>query len=56
MAGICPLLLIAGKGEECVEEKCAWWHRSVIPQRPKPKIIEMCSILKIAKSLKYPQK
>lgn len=58
---ICPLLLIPREPSVsmeqvlCRKEKCAWWCRSVIPQKERPKIIEMCSILKIAKSIKYPQ-
>ena len=59
---ICPLLLAAREPSKtlmeqvlCRKDKCAWWCRSVIPQKERPKIIEMCSILKIAKSLKYPQ-
>lgn len=57
---ICPLLLasrdptVAMEKVLCRKNECAWFSRTVIPQKERPKIIEMCSILKIAKSLKYP--
>ncbi len=46
MAKVCPLLLIAGKGEECVEEDCAWY---VIHEQPNA---EGCAIAELSNNLK----
>jgi len=46
MAKVCPLLLIAGKGDECVEEKCAWY---VIHEKPNA---EECAIAELSNNLK----
>lgn len=47
MAKVCPLLLIAEKGDECVEEKCAWY---VVHEEPNAK---ECAIKELSDDLKY---
>ena len=46
MSKVCPLLLIAGKGEECVEKKCAWYIEHEMPNS------EGCAIAELSDSLK----
>lgn len=46
MAKVCPLLLIAEKGDECLEDKCAWYVRFKSPK------LGGCAIEKLSGYLK----
>lgn len=47
MAKVCPLLLIASAGDECLEEKCAWYVEHEDPN------VKECAIKELSDDLKY---